>query len=170
MENLQTKISLFRSLFKGREDVFATRWEKDKKSGYMPAYFFDPYRYRAHKMKGGTFQNYPDNSPVTYSFQATLRPYQQESMGVISKKDIGVIVVLPGSGKTVMALKIVAEKQQPALIIVHRKQLTMQWMERIEAFLGIVQKDIGHIGQGKTKIGKQSAKYSMPFSGLPFFL
>ena len=31
MENLQTKISLFRSLFKGREDVFATRWEKDKK-------------------------------------------------------------------------------------------------------------------------------------------
>ena len=62
MENLHTKISLFRSLFKGREDIFATRWEKDKKSGYMPAYFFDPYRYRAHKMKGGTFQNYPDKS------------------------------------------------------------------------------------------------------------
>jgi len=62
MENLQTKISLFRSLFKGREDVFATRWEKDKKSGYMPAYFFDSYRFRAHKMKGGTFQNYPDKS------------------------------------------------------------------------------------------------------------
>ncbi len=28
----------------------------------MPAYFFDPYRYRAYKMKGGTFQNYPDKS------------------------------------------------------------------------------------------------------------
>lgn len=76
-------------------------------------------------------------------------------MGAISKKDIGVIVAPPGSGKTVMALKIVAEKQQPALIVVHRKQLALQWMERIEAFLGIVQKDIGHIGQGKTKIGKQ---------------
>ncbi len=34
MENLQTKISLFKSLFNGREDVFAIRWEKDKKSGY----------------------------------------------------------------------------------------------------------------------------------------
>lgn len=438
MENLQTKISLFRSLFKGREDIFATRWEKDKKSGYMPVYFFDPYHYRAHKMKGGTFQNYPDksylqltddqiakhlngeqvvglypllsdntswfiaadfdegdwitsckkfiqacndvslhayfersrsgngghiwiffdkpfsafksrkvilslltslgivsafdkntsfdrlfpnqdyhsgkgfgnlialplngtsllqgnscfidpitlhpyadqwqflrqiervptehleglfsrlsndpqpendkgilniilrnnivlngnaidpilfhfikeelnfmntefiikknsgrntfgtdryfrfieelgntiflpkgfigklirfcrensiaynfidqrklNSPVTYSFQAALRPYQQESMNAISKKEMGVVVAPPGSGKTVMALKIVADKQQLALIIVHRKQLALQWMERIETFLGIVQKEIGHIGQGKTKIGKQ---------------
>lgn len=109
--------------------------------------------------KNSIAYNYIDqrklNSPVTYSYQATLRPYQQESMGAISKKDIGVVVAPPGSGKTVMALKIVAEKQQPALIVVHRKQLALQWMERIEAFLGILQKDIGHIGQGKTKIGKQ---------------
>lgn len=39
------QLSLFKSLFKGREDVFATRWEKGNKSGYMPAYFFDPYRW-----------------------------------------------------------------------------------------------------------------------------
>lgn len=38
-------ILLFKSPFKGREDVFAIRWEKEKKSGYMPAYFFDPYRF-----------------------------------------------------------------------------------------------------------------------------
>src|SRR5205823_4175555 len=44
------------------EDVFAIRWDKGGKSGYMPAYFFDPYQYRAHKMKGGTFQNYNDKS------------------------------------------------------------------------------------------------------------
>jgi hypothetical protein len=33
------KINLFKSLFKGREDVFATRWENSKKgtSGYSPA-------------------------------------------------------------------------------------------------------------------------------------
>jgi hypothetical protein len=31
-------IHLFSSLFKGREDVFAIRWEKGAKSGYMPAY------------------------------------------------------------------------------------------------------------------------------------
>jgi len=95
------------------------------------------------------------NIPVSYSFQAILRPYQQVSIEAIYKKEMGVIVAPPGSGKTVIALKIVAEKQQPALIIVHRKQLALQWMERIEAFLGIAQKDIGKIGQGKISPGKQ---------------
>lgn len=55
-------IPLFRSLFKGREDVFAIRWEKGAKSGYMPAYFYDPYRYKVHVIKGGTFQNFTDKS------------------------------------------------------------------------------------------------------------
>ena len=32
---------LFNSLFKGREDVFAIRWERDDKNGYMPAYILD---------------------------------------------------------------------------------------------------------------------------------
>ena len=95
------------------------------------------------------------NIPVSHSFQANLRPYQQVSMEAIYKKEMGVIVAPPGSGKTVIALKIVAEKQQPALIIVHRKQLALQWMERIEVFLGIAQKDIGKIGQGKISPGKQ---------------
>ena len=36
-------IHIFRSLFKGREDVFAIRWEKTGKSSYMPACHYDPY-------------------------------------------------------------------------------------------------------------------------------
>jgi hypothetical protein len=59
MNEQQQQIQLFKSVFKGREDVFAVRWEKGSKSGYMPAYFYDPYHYRAHKMNGGTFANYP---------------------------------------------------------------------------------------------------------------
>lgn len=33
----------------------------------MPAYHYDPYRYRAHKMKGGSFASYPDKTylPLT---------------------------------------------------------------------------------------------------------
>ena len=53
-----------------------------------------------------------------------------------------------------MALQIIANKKQPALIIVHRKQIMDQWMEQIEAFLGIPQKDIGRMGQGRAKEGK----------------
>ena len=51
--NFNYQVKLFKSLFKGREDVFAIRWEKENKSGYMPAYFFDPYMYRKHKISGG---------------------------------------------------------------------------------------------------------------------
>ena len=58
----QKQIQFFRSLFKGREDVFALRWEKQNKSGYMPAYSFDPFRYRLHKQRGGTFKNYKDKT------------------------------------------------------------------------------------------------------------
>jgi hypothetical protein len=46
-------ISLFKSLFRGREDIFAQRWEKGGKASYSPQYDFDPYQYRLHKMKGG---------------------------------------------------------------------------------------------------------------------
>ncbi|SFN34233.1 hypothetical protein SAMN05428949_2496 [Chitinophaga sp. YR627] len=57
-----TEIKSFTSLFKGRNDVFALHWEKGTKSGYMPAYQFDPYRYKVHKMKGGTLSNFPEKT------------------------------------------------------------------------------------------------------------
>ncbi|GGH82101.1 hypothetical protein GCM10011379_55480 [Filimonas zeae] len=56
---------MFTPLFKGREDLFALHWEKGGKSGYMPAYHFDPYRYKVHKMRGGTLGNF---SEKTYQF------------------------------------------------------------------------------------------------------
>lgn len=92
---------------------------------------------------------------VSYSFNATLRNHQEKIVETVSKKDFGVIVAPPSSGKTVMGLKIISEKKQPALIVVHRKQLLEQWQERVQAFIGIPKQEIGIIGQGKTKIGKQ---------------
>jgi hypothetical protein len=56
------QVQLFKSIFKGRDDVFAIRWEKGGKSGYMPAHSFDPYYYRVHKANGGTFENYKDKT------------------------------------------------------------------------------------------------------------
>lgn len=92
---------------------------------------------------------------VEFSFNATLRSHQEDVIKAVSKKDFGVIVAPPGSGKTIMGLKIIAEKKQPALILVHRRQLFNQWMERIQAFLGIPKHEIGKIGQGKAKVGKR---------------
>ncbi len=92
---------------------------------------------------------------VLFNSSIQLREQQIAVKEAATKKDFGVIVAPPGSGKTIIGLSIIAEKQQPALIIVHRKQLAIQWIERIESFLGIPKKDIGIIGQGKNTIGKQ---------------
>lgn len=53
---------LFCSLFKGREDVFAKRWETQDKSGYAPAYDIDWSQYSLHKASGGTLKDYPHKS------------------------------------------------------------------------------------------------------------
>lgn len=95
------------------------------------------------------------HTPIPYTFNAKLKDYQQKVIDNISKKEIGVIVAPPGSGKTIIALKIIADKQQPALIIVHRKQLIEQWKERIEAFLGIPKSEIGQVGSSKKIKGKK---------------
>ncbi|MEZ4969425.1 MAG: DEAD/DEAH box helicase family protein [Flavobacteriaceae bacterium] len=92
---------------------------------------------------------------IPFEFNAALRNHQLGIIETVSKKDYGVIVAPPGSGKTVIGLKIIMDKGQPTLIIVHRKQLLEQWTERIEAFMGIPKRDIGVIGHGKSKIGKQ---------------
>lgn len=90
-----------------------------------------------------------------FQFNAQLREHQQIAIETVAKKDFGVIVAPPGSGKTIVGLKIVSDRKQPALIIVHRKQLVEQWIERIETFLGIPKHEIGRIGQGKSKVVKK---------------
>ena len=92
---------------------------------------------------------------IDFQFNAKLREHQQSAIEIASKKDFGVIVAPPGSGKTIVGLKIISDRSQPALIIVHRKQLVEQWIERIETFLGIPKHEIGRIGQGKSKIGNK---------------
>ncbi|HEY3390139.1 MAG TPA: DEAD/DEAH box helicase family protein [Prolixibacteraceae bacterium] len=92
---------------------------------------------------------------VSFACDIQLRDYQRPAIEAAGRKDIGVIVAPPGTGKTVIALKIIAEKQQPTLIIAHRKQLADQWIERIQTFLGIPKNEIGRIGQGKSKPGKK---------------
>lgn len=84
-----------------------------------------------------------------------LLEHQESALEITSKKDFGIIVSPPGSGKTIIGLKIIEQKKQPALIIVHRKQIAEQWIERIETFFRIPKRAIGKIGQGKTKVGEK---------------
>jgi len=92
---------------------------------------------------------------VDFDSNINLLPHQAIALQQTAEKDFGVIVSPPGSGKTIIGLEIIAQKQQPALIIVHRKQLFDQWMERIQSFLKIPKSEIGQIGNQKFKIGEK---------------
>lgn len=60
-------LKILKSLFKGREDVFAIRWERDGKSGYIPAYILDWDQFKIHKTKGGTLKDFKNKeyAPLT---------------------------------------------------------------------------------------------------------
>jgi superfamily II DNA or RNA helicase len=86
---------------------------------------------------------------IDLTFHGTLRPYQEEAVAAVIKHSFGVLEAGTGSGKTIMALKIIAERKQPTIIIVHNKELLNQWRERIEEFLHV---EAGQAGDGKYDI------------------
>jgi superfamily II DNA or RNA helicase len=91
--------------------------------------------------------------PVEFTFNGTLRPYQDRAATAILKRRFGVAQMPTGAGKTIVALYIIAIRGQPTLIIVHTKELLNQWVDRIHSFLGIPVDEIGIIGGGKMRIG-----------------
>jgi len=92
---------------------------------------------------------------VAFTFKGKLKPFQEEAVSALLKRDFGTLSAPTASGKTVMALSIIADRKQPALIVVHTKELLSQWIDRIEFFLGIPANEVGIIGGGKKKIGEK---------------
>jgi len=93
--------------------------------------------------------------PVEFEFQGSLKTFQEDAVKEMLRHDSGVLSSGTGSGKTVMALYLIAERKQPALVIVHTKELLNQWVDRIESFLGIPAPEVGVIGAGKFSIGNR---------------
>ncbi|MGD9089727.1 MAG: DEAD/DEAH box helicase [Desulfobacterales bacterium] len=91
--------------------------------------------------------------PVDFSFSGRLKPFQQIAVDKMLAKDFGTLSSATGSGKTVMALYMIARRKQPALIIVHSKELAAQWVESIGVFLGINSDQVGFVGSGKKSVG-----------------
>ncbi len=90
---------------------------------------------------------------VDFYFKGKLYDYQQVAVEKIISKRFSVLQSPTGSGKTVIACDVIAKQKQPALIIVHTKELLYQWQARIEQFLGISKDKIGLIGDSNKTIG-----------------
>ncbi len=91
--------------------------------------------------------------PVAFQFTGHLRPFQQRAAADMLAKEFGTLCAPTGSGKTVIALHMVASRRQPVLIVVHTKDLALQWIRQISEFLGIPESQVGLWGGGRKTLG-----------------
>jgi len=108
---------------------------------------------RRHRVNPQIIDRTRELEPVEFFFSGNLRGYQAQAIGDIRQKRFGTLSAATGSGKTVIALALIADRQQPSLVVVHTGELLLQWIARIETFLGISAADVGQISAGKKTIG-----------------
>jgi superfamily II DNA or RNA helicase len=84
-------------------------------------------------------------------FLGTLTPEQQAAVDALMDHDTGVLAATTAFGKTVVASKLIAERNANTLVLVHRRQLLDQWLAQLSAFLDIDADRIGMIYGGRKR-------------------
>jgi len=84
-------------------------------------------------------------------FAGELDGVQADGARAMLADDLGVLCGAPGVGKTVVAAQLIAARGRSTLVVVHRKPLLEQWVERLGEFLGIEPEAIGTVGSGRRK-------------------
>lgn len=94
-----------------------------------------------------------EGQALDVKFSGQLRPGQEDAAKALLAHDTGVLAASTAFGKTVLAAWLIAQRGTNTLILVHRRQLLEQWIERLSAFLDLPPNEIGRIGGGKRKPG-----------------
>ncbi|ESX62672.1 type III restriction endonuclease subunit R [Mesorhizobium sp. LSHC420B00] len=89
--------------------------------------------------------------PEGTRFLGALRGRQVEANEALAAHDFGVLAAATAFGKTVVTAALIAQRARNTLILVHRRELLAQWVERLKAFLAIDPQHIGVIGGGRRK-------------------
>ncbi|MCC8484192.1 MAG: DEAD/DEAH box helicase family protein [Rickettsia endosymbiont of Labidopullus appendiculatus] len=90
-------------------------------------------------------------NPIKLNFLGELTGEQKKAVKKLSEYDIGVLAATTAFGKTVIGTHMIAKRKTNTLVIVHRRQLLDQWIERLKVFLDLPHDQIGMIGSGKYK-------------------
>ena len=91
-------------------------------------------------------------APLKVSFRGELRPEQELAAQAMLRHETGVLSATTAFGKTVLAAWLIARRGVNTLVLVHRQQLSDQWVDRLSAFLGMPAKQIGRLGGGRKKL------------------
>jgi len=108
---------------------------------------------------------------IEVEFNGSLRDEQPQALDGLLSHDMGVLSGTTAFGKTVVAIKLIAERKVNTLIVVDRVGLISQWKKRLSEFLNInetlpepdtvgvkkrgrkkVRTVVGNLGQGKNQL------------------
>ena len=90
-------------------------------------------------------------TPIGTRFLGTLTDEQQAAADVLMAHDTGVLAATTAFGKTVVACRLIAERNANTLVLVHRQQLLDQWVARLRAFLDVDSDLVGVIRGGRKR-------------------
>ncbi len=90
-----------------------------------------------------------DGQGADLHFSAELSTIQTAALNDVLPHDLGMLVAPPGSGKTVMAAAVIAERRRSTLVLVDRKALAEQWRRQIQDLLGVKP---GQLGGGRSRL------------------
>ncbi len=91
--------------------------------------------------------------PVEFQFHGVLKDYQELAYEEMITRDHGTLVGGAKSGKTVIALYLISQRQQPTMIVVPNVSLLGHWKEKLVRFLKVSPEEVGIIGEGKFEVG-----------------
>jgi len=110
------------------------------------------------------FRDYPKPSTWTWNNGYKLHEYQNDAVSLALTMKRGIINLPTGTGKTIVACKIIHELNKSAVIFVHKKELMGQWVTSFETLLNHCP---GRVGDGDANFGYITVAMVQTMSRLP---